>query len=361
MRVRKKFLQLTSKTYPYGKEDELLNYLPKGYEIDSCGNYYYIIGENPNSMFTCHLDTCCAEQNIVNHKFSNNIISTDGNTILGADDKAGMVVILYMIEKKVPGLYYFFIGEEVGCIGSSGISMDWNFPNINKVISFDRKGTDSIITHQFYGRCCSDKFAYALSSEFSDTGLDMFPDDTGIMTDSAQFMDIIPECTNISVGYYNEHTTREKQDIEFLSNLCRSVVKINWESLPIDRDPRYDDDMFEDEEDELELLRGSRFFSTIRNTYSDEYYSYFNISGEIKKMYIAIARIDEEKKIIHDWMIKQDIFYGLTKINFNWNGNSLNYENDKGITEFVGNRTDLVLMISELDGIYTHHLSEKLS
>ena len=40
-------------------------------------------------------------------------------TILGADDKAGMVILLYMIEKKIPGLYYFFIGEEVGCIGSN--------------------------------------------------------------------------------------------------------------------------------------------------------------------------------------------------------------------------------------------------
>ncbi len=33
----------------------------------------------------------------------------------------------------------------------------------------------------------------------------MVPEDTGVLTDSAQFMGIVPECTNISVGYYDEH------------------------------------------------------------------------------------------------------------------------------------------------------------
>lgn len=65
-------------------------------------------------MFTCHLDTCCHKQEFVNHVQDDRFIRTDGKSI-GADDKAGMVVLLYMIEKGIPGIYYFFIGEEVGC------------------------------------------------------------------------------------------------------------------------------------------------------------------------------------------------------------------------------------------------------
>ena len=54
-------------------------------------------------------------------------------------------------------------------------------------------------------------------------------------TDSYQFIDLIPECTNISVGYFNEHTVSEVQDIEFLKLLCLTSSKINWDDLPTKR------------------------------------------------------------------------------------------------------------------------------
>jgi hypothetical protein len=45
------------------------------------------------------------------------MISTDGTTTL-EHDKAGVSVLIWMMKHNIPGLYYFFIGEEVGCIGS---------------------------------------------------------------------------------------------------------------------------------------------------------------------------------------------------------------------------------------------------
>jgi hypothetical protein len=65
----------------------------------------------------------------------------------------------------------------------------------------------------------------------------MEPDDTGVYTDSAEFVHVIPECTNISVGYYKEHTHFEHQDIDHLVRLCIAVCKIDWEILPTKRDP----------------------------------------------------------------------------------------------------------------------------
>jgi hypothetical protein len=237
MNIKKTFLKLTRKTYPYGFEDQLKNYLPSGYFNDKHGNYYYQIGDS-KTAFTCHLDTACKTQVDVVHKFEKNIISTDGRSILGADDKAGMTVLLYMIFKRVPGLYCFFIGEEVGCIGSGKASDDEWFTNFDRMISFDRRGTKSVITFQSSKRCCSDDFADALSKELNKHSLNMEPDNTGVYTDSAEFTHVIPECTNISVGYYKEHTHLEHQDIDHLIKLCLASVKVDWESLPVKRDPK---------------------------------------------------------------------------------------------------------------------------
>ena len=236
MDIKRKFLKLTKRTYPYGTEGQLASHLPQGYFKDTHGNYYYKIG-NSRTAFTCHLDTACKTQVTVNHKFDKNIISTDGKSILGADDKAGMTVILYMIEKRIPGLYCFFIGEEVGCIGSGKACDDDVFKNYDRMVSFDRRGIKSIITYQSSKRCCSDEFATELSNQLNRHGMSMEPDDTGVYTDSAEFVHVIPECTNISVGYYKEHTHFEHQDIDHLVRLCIAVCKIDWEILPTKRDP----------------------------------------------------------------------------------------------------------------------------
>jgi hypothetical protein len=65
-----------------------------------------------------------------------------------------------------------------------------------------------------------------------DRGMLFMPDDTGVYTDTAEFIDFIPECTNISVGYDMEHSERETLDMDHFLQLCKVVPKINWEALP---------------------------------------------------------------------------------------------------------------------------------
>ena len=98
MRVRRKFLQLTNYTYPHGTEGFLKSHLPQGYKTDKWGNFYYLVGETPSTMFTCHLDTACSKQQKVTHVQTHNMIKTDGKTILGADDKAGITEIMSAME-----------------------------------------------------------------------------------------------------------------------------------------------------------------------------------------------------------------------------------------------------------------------
>lgn len=241
---RSTFLSLTTKTYPHGHEEEVLQFLPD-LDKDSYGNYYIIIGDNkqPSVMFTSHLDTADRKQ-VPTTLYSreedgSEIIYTDGTSILGADDKSGVTVMLYMMAHNIPGLYYFFIGEERGGIGSNMVSADFDkieyLDNIKKCISFDRRKTESVITQQLGRVCCSDQFGKALCVEYNKSGLNLSLDPTGIYTDSASFIDDIPECTNVSVGYNNEHTGREYQNMTFLTKLCEASLKVNWEELPVIR------------------------------------------------------------------------------------------------------------------------------
>lgn len=241
--VKDTFISLVSKTNPYGSEDYILNILPE-LNKDMFGNYYYIIGENPQTMFTAHLDNHCENDDQVTIKTENNnsgdeFILTDGNTILGADDKAGVVVLLYMIYNNIKGLYYFFIGEESGCIGSKNLYSKYDeidyLRNIKRCVTFDRKDINSIITFQSEIPCCSIKFANALQKEYNKFDINLELDSTGVWSDGAEFINKIKDCTNLSVGFYNEHENSEKQNISYLDRFCKASINISWDELPTDR------------------------------------------------------------------------------------------------------------------------------
>jgi len=248
--VRSTFLSLTTMTYPHGHEEEVVKFLPKDLIKDQFGNYYKIIGKS-ETMFTSHLDTADRKQLPVKiysiEEEGDEIFVTDGTSILGSDDKSGVAVMLYMIAHNIPGIYYFFIGEERGGIGSSQLASIYetveHLKGVKRCVSFDRRNYYSVITNQLGRQCCSDKFASALAGELNKSGLKIALDPTGIYTDSASFIDDIPECTNISVGYFNEHTVSERQNISYLDRLAKACLKVNWESLPTIRKVGFDEEI----------------------------------------------------------------------------------------------------------------------
>lgn len=244
MNVKETFLKLTEFLIPYKQENLLEKYLPEGIQKDEIGNYYIIIGQS-RTMFCCHMDSVGSQLRKVNHVFykdeeGRNKVRTDGKTPLGGDDKGGMTILLSMIENKVPGCYYFFIGEEVGGRGSGDISRkkpEWFKESFDRCVAFDRKGYSSIISRQRGGNCCSKEFVDALSQEFANNGMVFKDDPHGIFTDSANFMYIIPECTNLSTGGFHEHTVNEFQNLDFLEKMCEVTSKIKWDTLPVVRKP----------------------------------------------------------------------------------------------------------------------------
>ena len=166
---------------------------------------------------------------------------------LGADCATGNYIMLRLLQANAKGLYCFFRQEEVGGIGSEFFLNDpqnekyWD--KLTHCISFDRKGYTSIITEQWGGQCASDEFALDLADVIAQADvnkrLDKFvADPTGSFTDSANFTDVISECTNLSVGYFNQHTASETQDLQFADDLCDALCRIDWTTLNSYRDPK---------------------------------------------------------------------------------------------------------------------------
>lgn len=217
--------------------------------IDTAGNIHVDLRNEDKperTMFTSHTDTVHSSGGTNQIRLDTTdpertIWRADKGECLGADDGAGVALMMHMINAGVPGYYVFFRGEECGGIGSvwMGDNMAQLLKQFDRCISFDRADQHDVITHQGGARCCSDAFAYALADALLDDAmlLTFTPCDTGVFTDSANLTHIIPECTNLSVGYKHQHGDGEYQDVTFLRRLAAQLVQVQWEQLPISRDP----------------------------------------------------------------------------------------------------------------------------
>jgi hypothetical protein len=221
-----------------------------GMDVDLEGNRVLVVGEpSPRVLWSCHTDTVHAKggrQNVV--WTSPSIIALHPSQAkpgmcLGADDGAGMWILLHMIAAGVPGLYIFHAGEEVGGIGSSYIAKERRhlLENIALAVAFDRKGKGDLIYSQMVGDTGSPQFARAFSDLLNDAmpGFAYAPCDMGSFTDTANYADIVPECVNVSVGYDREHGPRETLDFSHLSRLKTAMLKIGAQValLPTTRTP----------------------------------------------------------------------------------------------------------------------------
>lgn len=147
-----------------------------------------------------------------------------------------------MIEAKIPALYVFFRAEEIGGLGSEYYRSDKAnadlLESLTHCISFDRKGYNDIIVEQCIGGCASDTWAASFADELNaiDDTICLSPN-IGTFTDSANFADIIAECSNISVGYDKQHTNQETQDIAFADKLVNALLQVDWLKQPSHRNP----------------------------------------------------------------------------------------------------------------------------
>ncbi len=211
---------------------------PLGAVKDEYGNRIIIVGDDPNIMWSSHTDTVHSKPGRVPILIDGNtarVAPWSGASCLGADCTTGVWLMMEMIRAKVPGLYVFHRAEEIGCQGSRFI-VD-NTPdlvaNIDACIAFDRFGQNSIITHQMGFQGCSTDFSASLAKQLPGYK----DDDGGSYTDSYEYFGLISECTNISVGYFNQHSKKETQNLSFAEQLRDWMICIDTTSLIISRTP----------------------------------------------------------------------------------------------------------------------------
>jgi len=193
--------------------DWLYAHLPEvEVEMDKLGNLYITKGKAAlYPTIVAHLD-----QVQWNHSNDFRVEETDDILFgwsrknkrfegLGADDKNGIWVGLKCLQKFDVLKVAFFVGEEIGCVGSSDADMSF-FVDSRFVLQCDRRGGGDLITIASNTELCGSDF-------IKDTDYELFgyKKENGMMTDVLTLKEngLSVSCVNISCGYYEPHTDRE--------------------------------------------------------------------------------------------------------------------------------------------------------
>jgi hypothetical protein len=238
------FVDMLAYRRPAGSKTEkkfIGRYLwPLGLEHDAAGNLTKTIGGS-RCLWSCHTDTVHdnggKQELAIDGKGMVGLKSKkNGSNCLGADDTSGVWLMREMILAKKPGLYVFHRSEENGAVGSNYIADHTPelLTNVDMAIALDRKGYGDVITHQAGERCCSQAFATDLAGAL---GLTFTPSSHGLFTDTANYTKLVPECTNLSVGYHDQHTSSETQSLLFLAKLRARLLELEPDKLTVARDP----------------------------------------------------------------------------------------------------------------------------
>ena len=253
-------------------QEELFNYVIDNIPnhcttVYEAGKYIYVkSGDNEDKpLLTSHLDTVDDHSKNRDILRAKDIINDNGvlsvspfvDKVLGGDDRAGVYIMLELMKKDLSNSYdyIFFCDEEIGGLGSSYYSKTFT-PELEQYtcfISLDRRGKNDVAT---YGYDNTD-----LIQVFEDRG---YKEAFGSYTDCVECSEESKiACVNLSVGYDNEHTSRETQDItiidkviELLSNkeVISSLSKETFEYEEVDRWTYSYDDIYDMEQEYIAEL-----------------------------------------------------------------------------------------------------------
>ena len=194
------------------------------------------------TLFSCHLDTVhpmaecdgSLQELVLDPAFGHIFIADKSkSSCLGADDGAGIYILLKMIEANVSGTYIFHRGEEKGGISAHAMLKKhevW-LRGFDTCIAFDRADDFEVICSQGGSVCASPVYGKALAEALTVQGLKYEVSHGGSFTDSKVYRGVIAECINIGVGYKFQHSSSEYLDWEHLQALTKAVIAIDWAAL----------------------------------------------------------------------------------------------------------------------------------
>lgn len=218
MRIEIRDIKFLMKLYKMTEEELhkfLIKRLRKYYNNDKIVNKEgkFIIAVGGNIGLVAHLDVYgkIPPTEIVYNK--KHITAID--SILGADDRTGVFIILKMLENGFRPTLIFTHDEEVGGMGARAVADEYSSLGVNYLIQLDRRGEGVV----FYGNGNEEFINYILSFRNKK--------EYGSFSDIST---LCPECNvsgcNLGVGYHNEHSHSEYQDIKALEDTLNVVVKM---------------------------------------------------------------------------------------------------------------------------------------
>lgn len=223
---------------PSGNEKKLKRFIKKwvadnieGVECtwDNAGNVYFVKGESETyPVVVAHLDQVQkAHAKDFKAVITEDIVfgyspSEKEYQGLGADDKNGLWIALKCLETFDVIKVAFFVGEEIGCVGSSKCDMNF-FADARFVVEPDRRGGNDLITEISGYDIASEAFLNAF--DYASFG---YKKTSGLMTDVLELTErgVGVACINMSCGYYNPHSDEEFTVIADLLNALDLVEHI---------------------------------------------------------------------------------------------------------------------------------------
>ena len=200
--------------------------------VDRHGNLLaektYKSGHGPTILLNAHLDT--VEEIVENRSIvKEHGIWTSSEGILGADDRAGVAVLLNIAANQFQSptfsgkiKFIFTVEEEVGLVGARNVD-DYFLWGTDAAIVVDRRGKGDIVTscggyipfcHQKYG-----EFIEQVAKESSLSGWKCTP---GGSSDTMIWAQHGIESVNLSAGYNYEHSDEEYLDLK----ACYGTVQL---------------------------------------------------------------------------------------------------------------------------------------
>ena len=139
----------------------------------------------------------------------------------GADDKNGILVALEMLNHFNKIKIFFSVGEEIGCVGSGKVDLEF-FKDVAYILQCDRRGNTNLITKTNGIEVMSDEMFAEMLDICEEYG---YSEESGTSTDVGCLLKrgIGVSGCNISCGYFSEHTGNELTHIPSLEN-CMNLV-----------------------------------------------------------------------------------------------------------------------------------------
>lgn len=228
------WLALRTKRPAYGDgvqllREAILGLFPDAMDVDGAVILDRRDGKSETAFFA-HMDTMHREEGTQSICWdpATYICEVSGGGILGADDGAGCAILAELAQAGVPGLYVWTPDEERGASWAREHSrdpLDPVFEGLARIISFDRRGTYDLIRWQTYGEMASKEFCQDLGSRLG------YHEAHGLYTDGAEWVGLVDNIVNLSVGYEDEHSADETLDCVHLAELSKKCIALDWESL----------------------------------------------------------------------------------------------------------------------------------